>query len=92
MYAPSIVKSFAIIAISAVALVLPTTAMAQPKAVTAAQVEASIKRCVAFLYSEQAENGPVKGGWNGNDGYGCGRTALVTLALLSAGEKTNDVI
>ena len=91
MYASSIVKSFAIIAISAVALVLPTKAMAQPKAVTAAQVEASIKRCVAFLYSEQAENGPVKGGWNGNDGYGCGRTALVTLALLSAGEKTNDV-
>lgn len=91
MYASAIARVFVTALLCATVVTQGGNAVAQQRAVTAAQVDASIKRCVAYLYSEQAESGPVKGGWNGHLGYGCGNTALVTLALLSAGEKPSDV-
>jgi hypothetical protein len=91
MYASTIARVFGVALLCVAFVMQGRIAVAQQRAVTATQVDDSIKRCVAYLYSEQAENGPVKGGWNGHNGYGCGNTALVTLALLSAGEKPSDV-
>lgn len=53
---------------------------------TPARVENAIRKCIAFLYREQRANGS----WSGFDEYGSGATAMVTLALLNAGEKPSD--
>jgi hypothetical protein len=69
------------------AVLSPTRALAQAKKeITPAQVEAAIKLSVGYLRSKQDKN---RGAWfyAGNE---AGLTALVTLALLSAGVPAND--
>ena len=53
---------------------------------TPARVENAIRKCVAYLYREQRANGT----WSGHENYGAGTTAMITLALLNAGEKPSD--
>jgi hypothetical protein len=57
---------------------------------TPAQVTEAIQRCVNYLYGQQIQNGPNKSRWPGYEDKGCGQTALVTLALLNAGERTTN--
>ena len=68
MYASTIARVFGVALLCVTVVTQGHKAAAQQRAVTAAQVDDSIRRCVAYLYSEQAENGPVKGGWNGHNG------------------------
>lgn len=70
---------------------------APARAATHDEVEAAIKKGVAFLYSKQNEFGNWEkvqkhpGGTAGADqGQWGGRTSLVTYALLAAGEKPLD--
>ena len=63
---------------------------AQPRDITAREVESAIRKCVDYLYREQINNGVNRGGWHGHTGYQSGQTALVTLALLSAQESPTD--
>lgn len=67
-----------------------SVALAQPRDISSREVEASIRKCVDYLYREQINNGVNRGGWRGHSAYQSGQTALVTLALLSAQESPSD--
>jgi len=57
---------------------------------TPANVTAAIEKSVSFLRKEQNTKGVRSGSWTGHENYGCGQTALVTLALLSAGRDAKS--
>jgi hypothetical protein len=66
------------------------TLLAQRTALTPQRVAEAIDKAVLFLESKQFTNGPLRGAWPGYEQYGCGQTALVTLALLSAGRTIDS--
>ena len=70
-------------------LCLPSTVLAQApakEALNADQVRKAIKRGVDNLKKQQSSDGS----WAGVSGYQGGSTALITLALLNAGEKASS--
>ncbi|AMV33161.1 hypothetical protein VN12_13630 [Pirellula sp. SH-Sr6A] len=84
-------RCLSLMLVLAISLFSPSHVFGQRRNVTAPQVEEAIRRAVNFLYSEQESNGANRGGWREYEtGYGCGSSALVTLALLSAQERPSD--
>lgn len=60
------------------------------RAATPEQVDAAIKKGVAFLYSQQNGQGNWEDGGKQDDVYRGGLTALATYGLLAAGEPPRD--
>jgi hypothetical protein len=76
-----------VVACLAVVLVATELPAQEPKGVTPQQVREAMERGVEYLYSQQYKD---KGSWFEHTGQPGGVTALVTLALLSAGEDPKN--
>ncbi|MFN5771393.1 MAG: hypothetical protein ACK44Z_18775, partial [Pirellulaceae bacterium] len=70
-------------AVSLAVMFLANFLSAQNPPLSARAVQQSIERGVQFLEKTQQRDGH----WDGYPNYGCGQTALVTLALLSSGRS-----
>jgi hypothetical protein len=70
-------------AVAILSMRLASHLSAQNPPLSARAVQQSIERGVQFLEKKQLEDGH----WDGYPNYGCGQTALVTLALLSSGRS-----
>ncbi|MDZ4851712.1 MAG: DUF4159 domain-containing protein [Pirellulaceae bacterium] len=69
--------------------ILEQRAYGQP--VTAEAVERTIDRAIDFLrQSQQQNNSPNSGRWDGAESYGSAQTALVVLALLNCGLSPDE--